>query len=102
MYIYVYFKFRRCHFDRKHVAARQTRTHDLWDPFAIPEPAFSPSWELPLHIAPPNGPMERMMVGTIQQQGSLVLGGTTGTALTGPYQPSLKPLCCPDLSNSTC
>lgn len=58
------------------------------------------TWELPLRISPPNGPMESMMVGIIQQQRSLVLGGTTGTALTGPYQPSLKPLCYPDLSNS--
>ncbi|PVH71695.1 hypothetical protein DL98DRAFT_93623 [Cadophora sp. DSE1049] len=85
---------------------------NMWPPirpepmaYGTPSPflnqPFLHVWERPLRISPPNGPMESMMAGIIQQQRSLVLSDTTGTTLTGPYQPSLKPLCYPDLSNST-
>ncbi|PVH67407.1 hypothetical protein DL98DRAFT_523366 [Cadophora sp. DSE1049] len=82
---------------------REPMAYGTPSPF-LNQPLNQPSlhaWERPLRISPPNGPMESMMVGIIQQKRSLVLCDTTGTALTGPYQPSLKPLCCPDLSNST-
>lgn len=58
-------------------------------------------WELPLCFTPPNSPMENALISIVQRQRNLALGGTTGTALTGPSQPSIKPLLLANHSNST-
>ena len=58
-------------------------------------------WELPLRFAPPKDPLENILINVIQHQRCLAVGGTRGTALTGPSKISLKPLLCLEPSTST-
>ncbi|PBP19042.1 hypothetical protein BUE80_DR010101, partial [Diplocarpon rosae] len=72
--------------------------------YTVPQGVFAnqPSlaaWEIPIHFAPPAGPVESILIGLLQRQKSLANESTLGSLLVGPYHPDLRALVNPEMSN---
>jgi hypothetical protein len=59
-----------------------------------------PTWELPLRLVPPTGPVDSILIGLLQRQRGLAISGNSREIVIGPYSPSLKALLHPEKSNA--
>jgi hypothetical protein len=57
------------------------------------------TWELPLRLVPPTGPVDSILMGLLQRQRRLAINGSPREIVIGPYSPSLKALLNPEQSN---
>ncbi|KAF8853094.1 hypothetical protein BDZ45DRAFT_599040 [Acephala macrosclerotiorum] len=59
------------------------------------------TWELPLRLVPPTGPVDSILIGLLQRQRNMALEGATGTDLIGPFHPNVRGLLSLEDSAST-
>jgi len=69
-------------------------------PIPVPNQPSLSAWKFPLCLVEPNGPIDSILIGLNESQGSLAPSGTRGTLVIGPFSPSFKALLNPEYSNS--
>jgi len=68
-------------------------------PTMVNQPSLQ-TWELPLRLVPPTGPVDSILICLLQRQRGLAINGNSREIVTGPFSPSLKALLNPEQSNS--